>query len=902
VRRILPVTGIVVVLALAGASPASAATLCVNPGGTGGCFATIQGAVNAANPAGGDEIDVAAGTYVEPQVVVNKGVTISGAGIGQTILDGADATGLPAEGTLRVDSPADVTVQDMTVRRAGTSAGGTRTALYSGVPAAPTHTFDSIRIEGSGDPSGSDYGLYSLSSAANLVFTNGQIVNTDFNGVLLDRHTGPVDIGSNTIAPLSTASGSTVFLITHSNVNVTTPQRIHDNSLSVRGVTVHGAFNNMAGTGTFDDVEVTGNGFAGIASGAAVLLINGDTDAGGTQGVIANPRVNGNVMAGTDSGATRGIHMQGGVPGAQLLSNSISDFEIGLLTEPLGPNAQSGTVASFNRLASNTSAGVVNNTANPLGAENNWWGCNAGPGAVGCDSTVGTGPVDADPWLVLGLGVSPDPVAPNATSTATAALTSNSNGATVGGPFFTGPSAAFSATGGTMSPPTAPLAADGTAQSTYTAGSTPGTYEVSSTLDNQTQTVEIRVVQPPRPELDTTDAALGYAEDAGAVAIDPGITVIDPDTDLAGATVQISSNFASAQDELLFANQSGISGAYDDATGTLTLTGTASVADYQAALRSVSYENSSDAPSTATRTISFQARDTDSGLSNVATRDITLTVSNDPPSVGTNPGSVAYTRTGPSVAIDGALEVLDPDDTQFESAVVRLAGGFQPGDQLEFASQLGITGTYDSGTGVLTLAGSASTADYRTALRSVRYRYAGEADPAPAKTVEFRVSDGPLESAPATRTLDLTLLPGACANPRTGTGGDDEIFGTTAGDSIAGSAGIDRLFGFDGDDCLEGEGGNDRLFGGRGADRLWGYDDDDALYGQEDEDVLKGGRGNDKLKGGEAKDVFRGGDGDDRLSAADGVAEDVHCGRGRDRAVADEDDQVRACESVRRVP
>jgi hypothetical protein len=69
-------------------SPASAAVLCVTPGGGGGCFATIQAAVDAA--AMDDIIDVAAGTYTE-NVVVGAGsrLTIQGAGAGATVVDGS---------------------------------------------------------------------------------------------------------------------------------------------------------------------------------------------------------------------------------------------------------------------------------------------------------------------------------------------------------------------------------------------------------------------------------------------------------------------------------------------------------------------------------------------------------------------------------------------------------------------------------------------------------------------------------------------------------------------------------------------------------------------------------------------------------------------------------------------
>ena len=84
-------------LAVAGTAPhdAVAATLCVNPGGTGGCFSTLQGAVDAA--ASRDVIEIAAGTWVGSTVLgpnLAKGkLTIHGAGAGQTILSGGGSPG-----------------------------------------------------------------------------------------------------------------------------------------------------------------------------------------------------------------------------------------------------------------------------------------------------------------------------------------------------------------------------------------------------------------------------------------------------------------------------------------------------------------------------------------------------------------------------------------------------------------------------------------------------------------------------------------------------------------------------------------------------------------------------------------------------------------------------------------
>src|SRR5277367_190653 len=68
---------------------AFAATLCVNTGGTSGCYSTIGAAVTAANPY--DTIKVAAGTYAEDVVIGKQGLSLQGAGYSNTTID---ATGL----------------------------------------------------------------------------------------------------------------------------------------------------------------------------------------------------------------------------------------------------------------------------------------------------------------------------------------------------------------------------------------------------------------------------------------------------------------------------------------------------------------------------------------------------------------------------------------------------------------------------------------------------------------------------------------------------------------------------------------------------------------------------------------------------------------------------------------
>ncbi len=142
--------------------------------------------------------------------------------------------------------------------------------------------------------------------------------------------------------------------------------------------------------------------------------------------------------------------------------------------------------------------------------------------------------------------------------------------------------------------------------------------------------------------------------------------------------------------------------------------------------------------------------------SNAATVDVTVTGSDTAPVVTTSAGSTAYTEGATAVAVDGAVTVTDPDSANLASAQVRLSSGFQPGDELLFTNQNGITGSYAAATGVLTLTGGASKASYQTALRSVRYQTGTNTDPSTSKTVEFRASDGTTTSAAATKLLAVT--------------------------------------------------------------------------------------------------------------------------------------------------
>jgi hypothetical protein len=282
-----------------------------------------------------------------------------------------------------------------------------------------------------------------------------------------------------------------------------------------------------------------------------------------------------------------------------------------------------------------------------------------------------------------------------------------------------------------------------------------------------------------KPIGQTSEAGLAYTENDGPVPADGGFVVGDADSaNLSGATIKFipvvsqpvdengdpvgppvtTNTFAPAEDALAFADQNGISGSYNASTGVLTLSGTASLANYETAIRSVTYENSSENPSDASRRLRFQVTDSSGASSVPSTRDIFVTPVNDAPVVTTTEGSTSYIGTPPAVKIDAGLTVGDVDDTNIEGAQVRIASGFTSGDDLVYVDQLGIAGVYNTGTGVLTLTGTASLADYQTALRSIRYGHTG-GNPSGARTVEFTVNDGDLDSAAATKDLQLNDQP-----------------------------------------------------------------------------------------------------------------------------------------------
>ncbi len=251
---------------------------------------------------------------------------------------------------------------------------------------------------------------------------------------------------------------------------------------------------------------------------------------------------------------------------------------------------------------------------------------------------------------------------------------------------------------------------------------------------------------------------LEFLENAPAARVTGKLKVSDADdTNIESAVVSISSNYHNGEDLLSFTNNNGISGSWNTNSGILMLAGRSSVANYQTALRSISYTNKSDNPHLIPRIVSFIVNDGDID-SPAATREISITPVNDAPVLSNiETALLVFTENDTPKIITGKIEVTDADDVNLDSAHVWISGNYQKGqDILSFTDTNGISGKWDNEKGLLWLAGTSSVVYYQDALRSVTYYNSSDNPSASLRTVSFIVNDGNLSGKIVTRQIAIT--------------------------------------------------------------------------------------------------------------------------------------------------
>ncbi len=252
---------------------------------------------------------------------------------------------------------------------------------------------------------------------------------------------------------------------------------------------------------------------------------------------------------------------------------------------------------------------------------------------------------------------------------------------------------------------------------------------------------------------------IDFTEGDSDTQITNTITVTDGDSHLNmdSARVSIAGGFVTGEDSLIFVDTGNITGSYNETTGVLLLSGRDTKANYQTALRSVDYRNSTANPTVSIRTIEFEIYDWDD-VSNTQSRNINvIDVASTPILADIEAGALSYNEGDGAVAITSALTLSDFDDTDMESATISITSNYTLGeDFLDFTDTGNITGSFASGTGILTLSGTDTEANYQTALRAVTYENTSSDPVELTRTISFVVNDGDNNSNTEARDITVT--------------------------------------------------------------------------------------------------------------------------------------------------
>lgn len=413
---ILLITGGAALIA-ANSQPASAATLCVSPGGNGGCFSTIGAAVAGAST--GDTIQVARGTYSE-DVIIGKSLSLIGANSANTIIDAkGQANGVYIDG---LDNPglSEVVVTGFTIKNANfegilvTNASsvtiwGNRVvsndlALNPSLPSCPGQpAFETNEGFDCGEGihlSGVDHSTV----ASNFLQNNsGGVLLSDDTGLTHDNLiTGNVAVDNPFDCGITLASHALYSKLPSDTLRGVDHNTISDNDSLKNGLAVEGAgagvglFVAPPGLETSGNVVVgnrlTGNGLPGVA----FHLHTASPGQNLNDNLIAGNYIAGN-GADTEDAATpgpTGINVFGVAPitGTVIVENMIKDEAVDVVV-----NTPALVDVHLNNLLGNQ-IGVDNLDDGTVNAAQNWWGCVKGPGSPGCTSVSGSNVVST-PFL-----------------------------------------------------------------------------------------------------------------------------------------------------------------------------------------------------------------------------------------------------------------------------------------------------------------------------------------------------------------------------------------------------------------------------------------------------------------------------------------------------------------------
>jgi parallel beta-helix repeat protein len=304
-------------LALGTSNVLAAGTTCVNPGGTGGCYSTIQDGVDAVAPGG--TVNVAAGTYRE-DVSITKALSLSGAGAATTAIDATGlANGIVVNG---VNAPTGIT--GFTVENANLEGillqNSAQVTVEGNVVRGNDKNLKFVPPPGTSSCSGA-YPLDSddcgeaihLRATSNSTIASNTVggpnpADSNAGGILLTDEAGPLGPGGPTHD--NTISGNTVENNLFDCGITLASHYINPAAASPVGPSVGGVYNNMVVNNTS-----MGNGAAGVGMFAA-----------GPGGAAYNNTVANNTVSGN---GLPGVSIHSHAPHQSVNGNTITNNLVG---------------------------------------------------------------------------------------------------------------------------------------------------------------------------------------------------------------------------------------------------------------------------------------------------------------------------------------------------------------------------------------------------------------------------------------------------------------------------------------------------------------------------------------------------------------------------------------------
>jgi hypothetical protein len=243
---------------------APAAAQCVHPTGLGGCFTTVQEAVDAASP--GDIIAINAGIY-PGVVVVDRSLTLSGVDRDLAILDGG-ATG----SVVTTEPGAEVTLTHLTIRN-GSGTPGPSGARGGGIFGAGRLTLDDVAVRDNSAPCGASCsfgggGIFFADTKGRLTLLRSSVLdNSSVFGGWIHVLAGRVRIVDSTISGNSNGGISDVNAIRRVSLEIT-GSTLSGNSGARPALETHGR-TAITNSTISDNVNTSSECVAGISAASA---------------------------------------------------------------------------------------------------------------------------------------------------------------------------------------------------------------------------------------------------------------------------------------------------------------------------------------------------------------------------------------------------------------------------------------------------------------------------------------------------------------------------------------------------------------------------------------------------------------------------------------------------------